>query len=54
MSDAQVMTLMQGALETGPHQIEIGAPGLEPQFFDVYVDPTRTVDLHGDLLRDRY
>jgi hypothetical protein len=40
-------------LESGPHQIEIAAPGFEPQVFDVYVDPTRTVDLHGDLYPDR-
>ncbi|MEQ1868519.1 MAG: hypothetical protein ABL961_00655 [Vicinamibacterales bacterium] len=40
-------------LEAGPHNIEIAAPGLEPQFFDVYVDAARTVELHGDLLRDR-
>ena len=40
-------------LEAGPHSIEIAAPGLEPQFFDVYVDAARTVELHGDLLRDR-
>jgi hypothetical protein len=38
-------------LEVGPHQIEIDAPGLEPQFFDVYVDPARTVDIHADLFR---
>lgn len=38
-------------LEVGPHQIEIDAPGLESQVFDVYVDPTRTIDLHADLLR---
>jgi hypothetical protein len=36
-------------LEAGPHEIEIEAPGLEPQVFDVYVDPTRTIDLHADL-----
>jgi PEGA domain len=40
-------------LEAGPHEIEIAAPGFESQFFDVYVDPTRTVDLYGDLYPDR-
>lgn len=39
------------ALEAGPHKIEIGARGLQPQVFDVYVDPSRTVDLRADLLR---
>jgi hypothetical protein len=38
-------------LEVGPHVIEIEAPGLEAQVFDVYVDPSRTIDLHADLLR---
>lgn len=38
-------------LEVGPHLIEVEAPGLESMVFDVYVDPSRTVDLHGDLLR---
>jgi len=38
-------------LEVGPHLIEVEAPGLESQVFDVYVDPNRTVDLHGDLFR---
>lgn len=38
-------------LEVGPHQIEVEAPGLEPQVFDVYVDPYRTVDVRADLLR---
>jgi hypothetical protein len=33
----------------GPHQIELDAPGLEPQFFDIYVDSARTVTLHADL-----
>jgi hypothetical protein len=36
-------------LEVGPHQIELDAPGLEPQLFDVYVDPARTVTIHTDL-----
>ena len=36
-------------LEVGPHQIEIDAPGFEPQVFDIYVDPTRTIDLRSDL-----
>jgi hypothetical protein len=38
-------------LEVGPHQIELDAPGLEPQFFDVYVDPARTVNIRTDLFR---
>jgi hypothetical protein len=38
-------------LEVGPHQIELDAPGLQPQFFDIYVDPARTVDIRTDLLR---
>lgn len=38
-------------LEVGPHEIEIEAPGFEPLVYDVYVDPSRTVDLHGDLRR---
>ena len=38
-------------LAVGPHEIEVEAPGCEPQVFNVYVDPTRTVDLHGDLFR---
>jgi hypothetical protein len=40
-------------LEAGPHEIEIEAPGLEPQVFDVYVDPTRTIDLRADLFLGR-
>lgn len=36
-------------LSAGPHEIEIDAPGYEPQYYEVYVDPTRTVELHGDL-----
>ncbi len=36
-------------LPAGPHQIEIEAPGLEPRVFDIYVDPTRTVNLRADL-----
>jgi PEGA domain len=40
-------------LDVGPHQIEVEAPGFEPQVFDVYVDPSRTVDLRGDLFPDR-
>ena len=40
-------------LEAGPHRIEIGAPGLEPRSFDIYVDPSRTVELHGDLFPER-
>ncbi len=36
-------------LEAGPHQIEVDAPGLEPQLFEVYVDPARSVTIHADL-----
>jgi hypothetical protein len=36
-------------VEAGRHEIEITAPGYESRFYEVYVDPTRTVDLHGDL-----
>lgn len=36
-------------LEVGPHEIEIEAPGLAPQAFDVYIDPARTVNLRTDL-----
>lgn len=36
-------------LEVGPHEIELDAPGLEPQVFDVYVDPAQTVNLRTDL-----
>jgi hypothetical protein len=39
------------ALEAGPHKIEIGVQGVQPQVFDVYVDASRTVDLRADLLR---
>ena len=38
-------------VEVGPHVIEIDAPGLEAQAFDVYVDGARTIDLHADLFR---
>ena len=40
-------------LVVGPHEIEIEAPGLQPQVFNVYVDPSRTVDLRGDLYPGR-
>jgi hypothetical protein len=36
-------------LTVGPHEIEIEAPGLEPQVYNVLVDPARTVDVRGDL-----
>ena len=36
-------------LTVGPHEIEIEAPGLEPQVYNVMVDPARTVDIRGDL-----
>ena len=36
-------------LEVGPHEIELDAPGLDPQVFDVYIDPAQTVNLRTDL-----
>ena len=36
-------------LTVGPHEIEIEAPGVQPQVFNVYVDPARTVDVRADL-----
>jgi hypothetical protein len=36
-------------LTVGPHEIEVEAPGLEPQVYNVMVDPARTVDIRGDL-----
>ena len=36
-------------LEVGPHEIELDAPGLAPQLFDVYVDPAQTVNLRTEL-----
>jgi len=38
-------------IEAGPHQLELDAQGAEPKFFDVYVDPSKTVEIHADLLR---
>ena len=40
-------------LEAGPHRIEVELPGFETRAFDVYVDPTRTVDVHEDLYPER-
>ena len=40
-------------LEVGPHEIAIEAPGFETLVYDVYVDSSRTVDVHGDLLYRR-
>jgi hypothetical protein len=37
-------------LSVGQHEIEIAAPGLEPRFFDISVDPARTISLRADLL----
>jgi PEGA domain len=37
----------QLTLESGPHQIEIRAPGLPPLSFDVNVQPGRTLSLHA-------
>jgi hypothetical protein len=42
-------TFQRLTIQAGPHQIELDAPGLQPQFFDIYVDPARTVTLHADL-----
>jgi hypothetical protein len=39
-------------LTVGPHEIEIEAPGFEPQVFNVFVDSSRTVDVHADLYPD--
>jgi PEGA domain-containing protein len=36
-------------LTVGPHEIEIEAPGFEPQVYNVMVDPARTVDVRADL-----
>jgi hypothetical protein len=36
-------------LAVGPHEIEIEGPGLEPQVFNVLVDPSRTIDVRADL-----
>jgi hypothetical protein len=36
-------------LTVGPHEIEIEGPGLEPQVFNVLVDPSRTIDVRADL-----
>ncbi len=38
-------------LEVGPHEVEVVVPGDESQFFDVYVDPYNTIDLHADWRR---
>jgi hypothetical protein len=40
-------------LEVGPHRVEVEAPGYETRVYDVYVDPTRTLDLRGDLYPQR-
>jgi hypothetical protein len=40
-------------LEVGPHRVEVEAPGYETRVYDVYVDPSRTLDLRGGLLRER-
>jgi hypothetical protein len=40
-------------LEAGPHRIEIELPGFETRAFDVSVDPTRTVDVHEELIPER-
>ena len=38
-------------LEVGPHQIELDARGLEPQFYDVYVDAAQTTTIRTELYR---
>jgi hypothetical protein len=44
-------TFQRLTIESGPHRIELSAQGAEPRVFDVYVDPSRTVDIHADLFR---
>ena len=44
-------TFQRLTIEAGPHHIELSAQGAEPRFFDVYVDPSRAVDIHADLFR---
>ena len=44
-------TFQRLTIEAGPHHIELAAQGVETRFFDVYVDPSRTVDIHADLFR---
>jgi len=44
-------TFQRLTIEAGPHHIELAASGAEPRVFDVYVDPSRTVDIHADLFR---
>ena len=44
-------TFQRLTIEAGPHHIELTAQGAEPRFFDVYVDPSRPVDIHADLFR---
>jgi hypothetical protein len=41
-------------LEVGPHEVMIERPGFEPQVYNIYVDPTRTVDVRADLYPERY
>ncbi len=36
-------------LSQGAHKIEVRMPGFESAFFDVYVQPGRTIDLREDL-----
>ncbi len=36
-------------LSQGGHKIEVRMPGFEPAFFDVYVQPGRTIDVREDL-----
>ena len=38
-------------LEVGAHEIEVEVRGDESQFFDVYVDPYNTIDLHAEPWR---
>ena len=36
-------------LSQGGHKIEVRMPGFESAFFDVYVQPGRSIDLRQDL-----
>lgn len=43
--------LQRLTLEVGAHEIEVEVRGEESQFFDVYVDPYNTIDLHAERWR---
>jgi len=40
-------------LESGPHHIQVAAPGYVPLDFDVRIDPTRKITYRGDLIPGR-